>query len=291
MACILSCCRGKLFLLAFLFLNADCFSALVEQTLYINRGTFVTVKNTTFPFLAFNETSTFNSLNTVIAIRISDSLKITLVNNDTVLHGFSIRQSSIQAMVNPAQSLTVIFVPSSEGNFIYYDHLNSPVNRYLGLAGMICVSNTSSRKYFWNLKEHQTDYNKQAAQGNAVNWNSYYPDYFTINGKSFPDLQNDTTAKITANVGDTLLLFVANTGQSMHSLHFHGFHCRSVYSSDSNRKLNWVKDTWPLKSMESLILELVPDKSGKYSVHDHNLVAVSGGSTHPNGMFTIMEIQ
>jgi hypothetical protein len=43
--------------------------------------------------------------------------------------------------------------------------------------------------------------------------------------------------------------------------------------------------------MQALLLEMVPDKPGRYAVHDHNLVAVSGGGIHPNGMFLIMEIQ
>jgi FtsP/CotA-like multicopper oxidase with cupredoxin domain len=284
---------SRLSLLVFLFIGTKCFAGSVQQTLYINRGSFVTVKNTTFPFLAFNETSTFNALNKVFVISTSDTLVLKVVNTDTVIHGFAAQSTGVPLLlsINAGDSAVASLYFANAGNYIYYDPLNTPSNRYLGLAGMICVSNSASRKYFWNLKEHETDFNNQLAQGNAVNWSNYYPDYFTINGKSFPDLQNDTTAKIAASVGDTLLIFVANTGQSMHSLHFHGFHPRCLFSSDGNRKLNWVKDTWGMKSMEALVLELIPDKSGKYSVHDHNLVAVSGGSTHPNGMFTIMEIQ
>ncbi|MCW3126903.1 MAG: multicopper oxidase [Bacteroidetes bacterium] len=283
--------RTSFILIGFLWLCNESFATTIHQALYINRGTFVTVKSTTFPFLAFNETNTFNALNKVVLASIGDSLQITLTNNDTLIHGFSIQQSGVQLTVGVGQTTNILYVANAAGNFIYYDHLNAPDNRYLGLAGMICVSSSTVQKYFWNLKEHQSDFNLSLSQGITVNWNTYYPDYFTINGKSFPDLQNDSTAKVTAHVGDTLLIFVANTGQSMHSLHFHGFHALCIFSSDANKKLNWEKDTWPLKSMESIVLELIPDKTGKYSVHDHNLVAVTAGNTHPNGMFTIMEIQ
>ena len=124
-----------------------------------------------------------------------------------------------------------------------------------------------------------------------VDWNAYRPDYFTINGRSFPDLQLDPTATILQNVGDTIFIFVANTGRAKHSLHFHGFHPEVIYSSDPWIQVGSAKDTWPMKPMSALLLQLVPDKLGRYSVHDHNLVAVSGGGVHPNGMFTIMEIQ
>jgi len=37
--------------------------------------------------------------------------------------------------------------------------------------------------------------------------------------------------------------------------------------------------------MELVIVEIVPHQVGEYPVHDHNLVAVSGGNIYPNGMF------
>ena len=38
--------------------------------------------------------------------------------------------------------------------------------------------------------------------------------------------------------------------------------------------------------METLILQIVPDKEGEYPIHDHNLVAVTGNNIYPNGIFT-----
>ena len=51
-----------------------------------------------------------------------------------------------------------------------------------------------------------------------------------------------------------------------------------------------MKDTFPVYSMETVVLELVPDKVGEYPVHDHNLVAVSGANLYPNGMFLTLFI-
>ena len=55
-------------------------------------------------------------------------------------------------------------------------------------------------------------------------------------------------------------------------------------------QIGWEKDTFPIKSMETIVLELVPDKPGHYSVHDHNLTAVTGGGFHPKGMLVLMAI-
>lgn len=192
----------------------------------------------------------------------------------------------------PGDSVTGSYHFQSEGIFIYFDYLAYPSNRYLGLAGMICVSKPSlAKSFYWNIKEHQTGFNNVIAAGGSVDWNMYDPDYFTINGLSHPDLQNDPTAKVNGNIGDTIHIFVANTGVSTHSIHFHGFHCKVLYSTHSSIQVGSSKDTFPFRSMEGAVLELVPDKVGRYSVHDHNLVAVSGGNTHPNGMFIIMSFQ
>ncbi len=283
--------RKKILLVPAWLLLFNAHAGIISKKLYINRGSFTTVAVTTFPAYSFNSSSSFNSLNTVLQLTTSDTLLLTILNNDSITHGFDIRGlSGYMAVLAPMDSVTKSIRIASEGTWIYYDPSNYPVNRYMGLGGMICVRNPVHAGYFWNIKEHQSSYNASLAAGGNVNWNNYYPDYFTINGKSFPDLQNDTSAKITANKGDSIYIYIVNTGQSTHSIHFHGFHPTAVFASDLVQK-GRSKDTWRVPPMECFVLLLVPDKKGQYSVHDHNLVAVSGGGIHPNGMFLIMDIQ
>jgi FtsP/CotA-like multicopper oxidase with cupredoxin domain len=286
--------RVKQFLLAaLLFLTAfTSGAATINQTLYINRGTFVTVGNTMFPYMAYNSTPSFSPQNTLIDLNTGDVLVVKVINNDSIVHGFDVKgYAGVNATINPGDSIIDTLIFSSEQVYIYYDSYLYPDNRYMGLGGMICVSNASvNKKFYWNIKEHETGFNNTIGAGGNVSWSAYDPDYFTINGLSHPDLQNDTTARVTGTVGDTIRIFMVNTGQSAHSIHFHGFHCKILYSTASGQA-GWLKDTFPLKSMEGMVLEMIPDKVGEYSVHDHNLVAVSGGNTHPNGMFIIMLIQ
>jgi FtsP/CotA-like multicopper oxidase with cupredoxin domain len=285
-------CKYAVFVLLAFLLTTSLNATKVTQSLFINRGVFTTVKSTTFTAYAFNSTATFTSLNTVISCLKNDTLIITVTNNDVILHGFKVQNyAGASYTINPSASITATVITTQQSLFVYYDHINYPDNRYMGLAGMIAVKNKSTDKvYYWNLKDHLINYSQQIAINNPVVWSNYYPDYFTINGKSFPDVQLDPTIKIQNNVNDTIYIYVANTGQSMHSLHFHGFHPKAVYTDCKKIKPNWVKDTWGLFSMDATILQLIPDKTGKYSVHDHNLVAVTAGNTHPNGMFTIMQI-
>lgn len=276
-----------------LFLAAG-FSATAGQVyrqLFINRGTFTTVSGTTFPALAFNSSPVYSSLNEVMTIGTGDTLHLTIINNDTAVHGFAVKDYGVNVTIPPSDTATVTVAGSVQRLYIYYDSYDYPNNRYLGAAGMICVLGSNPDDiFYWNIKEHQTEFNEDVASGSAVDWSQYYPDYFTINGKSFPDLQGDSTAVVTGAVGDTILIFAANTGQSAHSIHFHGFHGKAVFSTLQGQT-GWEKDTYSARSMEGYILQLIPDKPGSYSVHDHNLVAVSGGGVHPNGMFIIMEFQ
>ena len=270
-----------------------CESATIYETLYLNRGIFTTVNNTTFPSFAFNSSPAFEMNNHVIQIEPNDSLVLKIINNDTVIHGFDLKdETGYNSTLNPGDSIIHNYTPLSMKLVIYYDSYNFPFYQYAGASGMICVKSSSANgNFFWNIKEHQTGYNQTIAGGGTVDFTSYEPDYFTINGKSHPDLENDSTATVIGNVGDSLYIFMANTGISKHSIHFHGFHPVAVFSNDTWMQVGSSKDNWPMKSMDAVILLLIPDKTGQYSVHDHNLIAVSGGNIHPNGMFTIMEIQ
>lgn len=264
----------------------------MNKRLFINRGIFTTVKNTTFPFLAFNPDTSFNQLNEVVRMTVGDTILLKVINNDNVLHGFAVKGTSINsAPINPGDSASFSISASTHSALVYYDNYLYPANCYLGLSGIIYFSPAFTQKvYYWNIKEHQSSYSATLAAGGSVSWNNYVPDYFTINSKSFPDVQVDSSAKIQAQVGDTVYIVVANTGRSIHSLHFHGFHPKSIFTNAKIIRDGWEKDTWGMFSMDVMVLVMVADKTGEYAVHDHNLVAITGGNTHPNGMFTIMEI-
>jgi hypothetical protein len=278
------------------YLVAICFlfglmaqAAVIRQSLYINRGVFETVNSTYFPYIAFNDSRSFNAVNAIINIKTTDQLILTVINTDSIVHGFEITQyGSTKATIAPKDSIIDTLQFNREGLFIFYDSYQYPRFRYLGEAGMICVNNsTTDKKYYWNLKEHQTSYNELLNVDQPVSWSNYTPDYFTINSFSYPFTRDDLMGTVHEKVGDTVHIFVANTGQSAHSIHFHGFHCKIIYSSNS-AQIGWEKDTFPMRSMDVLVLELVADKIGRYTVHDHNLTAITGGGLHPRGMLTLI---
>lgn len=278
-------------LLGLFFAAQQLHAAVVNKTIYINRGGLTTVMATTLPSLGYNATNVYHYENEVINVGNTDTLKLTIINNDSTLHGFNVKNYAGVAQTIPVgDSITVTMYFGSEGVWIYYDHLNYPDNRYLGLGGMIAVSNSTYQKFYWNIKDHQTGFNIDLTNGTPVNWNNYYPDFHTVNGQSYPELQNHNLAIPNVYVGDTILIFVVNTGQSKRSVHFHGYHPMAQYSSEPLRT-NWIKETWPVKSMEGYIWRIVLDKQGEYSVHDHNLLGQSGAGLHHHGFYLIMNVQ
>lgn len=267
-------------------------AATQAQTVFINSGSYVAVDGTTFPRYAFNASANFDAENVRIRINNTDTLLCTVINNDSVVHGFDIQNiAGVQTTVNPGDTITVSVHFPNPGMYIYFDHLNAQDYAYLGLSSMIIADTYTGAEFYWNIKDHQKSYNNTLFAGGTVDWSTYYPDYFVINGRSNPDINTDPAARITGSVGQTIRVYIANTGRSIHSMHFHGYHSEIIYSSARSIEVGRSKDTFPVQAMEVLVLEFVPDKVGEYPVHDHNLVATTGGGIYPSGMFTTILIQ
>ena len=261
------------------------------DTIFINRGTYTTIDSNQWTFLAFNSSPAFSSQNTVIKLLESDSLQLTVVNNDSVAHGFEVKGKGGVSSIAPGDTAYTSYSFSDENVFVYHDPLSSSNSRGLGLGGMIHVAKANRTAFYWNIKELQSDWIEDLAQGLPVDWTTYYPDYFLINGRSHPDITQDATARAEGSVGDTIHIAISNTGNSDHSIHFHGYHCEILKSSFDTKWVGRMKDTFPIQPLETLLLQLVPHQVGEYPVHDHNLVAVSAGGIYPNGMFLTLLIQ
>lgn len=263
----------------------------INETVYVNSGWYTTMSGSQFPYKAINPSTTFDPENRRFVLAPGDSLFINVINNDSIAHAIEAYQtSSTTGSIAPGDSAMLVFSSTSMGDFILYDPTSNPDQKALGLASMITVTNASTN-FYWNIKDHSAMFCDSISAGAAVDWNNYYPDYFTINSRSNPNINGDSEARIVGAVGDTLTIHIANTGQSAHSLHFHGYHCEIISSSAHPNHVGRSKDTFPIKPMETLTLELIPHQTGEYPVHDHNLLAITSGGLYPFGMFLTILIQ
>lgn len=265
--------------------------AIVSEHLYINSDTLECVAGIKIPYKAFNETPQYSEQNAILQLTVGDSIDLWVVNQDTIAHQFEIKGIGATLLSIPAgDSAQLVMQFNTAGVYIFHDPLNYPTQTYLGLAGMLCVKDHTQSSFYWNIKEHQSDWNTTLVNGGIVDWLTYSPNLFTINGNSNPDINTDAQARIIGNVGDTLVLYITNTGQGVHSMHFHGYHAEVLFSSKFPSHVGRSKDTFPIYPMEGIVLRVVPDKPGEYPIHDHNLVAVSGYGMYPYGMFTTILI-
>lgn len=259
------------------------------DTLYINSGIYTAVDGNTFPTWSFNSDTTYQANNVQLYKAVGESIDVVLINNDSLVHGIKVQSTAICDTLSPSDTVSFSISFSAEGGYLFYDHIQYPTGIRMGLSGVVFVGNFD-HAFFWNIKEHQSVWNDSLIQNTSASLMDYYPDYFLINGNSNPDINQDSVAKVIGDVGDTIRIYIANTGRSIHSLHFHGYHLKIIASSRNSNEIGWNKDTFAVYPMESMILELVPDKPGEYPVHDHNLVAVTGGGMYPSGMFITLLI-
>ena len=115
---------------------------------------------------------------------------------------------------------------------------------------------------------------------------NYVPHLFFINGYAFPQILDDPNTAIEVQLNQPVVIAVANSGNMDHMLHWHGFHVEILYSAYQPERIGWIKDTFPVKKGDTMILHLIPDQLGIYPVHDHNLVTVTNLGIYPGGMLT-----
>lgn len=276
----------------FLILHLTSFSANVSVRLEIKSGTLSFNDGTSIPYKIYTSAQGFSKCSDLLIWNTGDQITLEVVNNDLSIHGFEIDGVVNFGAINPNDSLTQSFTLTNAGVFRYFDPINMPYNEYLGLTGAVHVKDpTDLTPYFyWDLREHQANWNTLVATGTYPALNQYDPKYFTINGNSEPDINTDATARVTGNVGAEVRVVIVNNGLSIHSMHFHGYHAILLMNSKDPSHQGREKDTFPLYPKEVMVLSFTPDKPGEYPVHDHNLVAVTGGGIYHAGMFTTLLI-
>ena len=262
----------------------------LEFTLCINKDT-TTISALPVSGCSFNSTPDFNFRNESISLDLNDTLKLHVINNDTLPHTFTIDGILTQDNEIPplsSDSFSVSF--STSGSYRYYS--DKPYGKMIGASGIISVGYSNFIQYFWNLYDLENELsNNLAAEIQSEIPFDYNPELFFINGLSFPSTVDDSATMIHANVGDEIIVSIVNSGNMDHVLHFHGFHVEVLEAKISSKYTGWIKDTFPVKCQEAMTVKLVPHQVGIYPVHDHNLIAVTEIGFYPGGMLTLLNIE
>lgn len=279
-------------ILVFLFQVSFGFSASYSIRLAVKSGTLDFNNGTSLAYKVFTSQAAFSNKSDLLVFQTGDVVTLKVVNEDTESHAFVIDGIADFGTILPGDSVEQILNPITEGIFRYYDPLNSPYNEYLGLSGIIHVKAITDLVpyFYWDVREHQETWNSDIILGNSPTLNLYYPNYFTINGNSDPDINSDITARAIGTVNNEIRIVIVNNGLSIHSMHLHGYHGLLLKNSKNGLHEGRSKDTFPVYPKEFVILSITPDKPGEYPVHDHNLITVTGGGIYHAGIFTTILI-
>ena len=285
----------RIALLLLLFWTALVASAATKTSkLVLNKGQLLTVDAVLVPYYAFNADTVFDQTNERIKMAVGDTLNLTVVNHTADTQQFIIEDFQISQTIPSGDSIVVELVGKQPGVHIYSGGKTGKQIAYWGASGMLVVTSLADANkatFYWNLKDFELNKVLDLDSGKSVDWSTLYPDYFLVNGKGKPQLVGDVASNVKGSVGQSILIMVTNTGKVNHSIHFHGFHATAVEGKSKRVQKGSIKDTFPIETGDALMLLLVPDKTGIYPVHDHNLIAVAGGGKYPNGVFMIIDIK
>lgn len=178
-----------------------------------------------------------------------------------------------QAGIKPGESFTYEFtVPATPGTYFYHSHEDADRQQPLGLYGALIIDpkdpaepSPYNQECIVELGEWRVTDGKTYP---AMDFDGMLPNYFTINGKSYP-----STETIKAGVGDHLLFRFIGTGQFIHPMHIHGgpFHIVATDGNPVPPEAQLIKDTVLIGPGERYDVVWAAQQPGKWLLHCHIL--------------------
>jgi FtsP/CotA-like multicopper oxidase with cupredoxin domain len=248
-----------------------------------------------------------------------DIVNLTLVNDadptktkyNPAGDGFALTMDGISlpdhAPITAGQRFTYHFVASNVGTYWYHNSVDAPQYLQMGMYGALVVQSavdpttaypdtpSFNKQYTFVLSEmddveHQQEYNALHNGRPAVNWNTYLPDYFFLNGKAYPDTMLDPDDSINATVGQSVLVRLINAGSEVHMMHTHGFHFLVIGANGRKLDQPYYKDTLLVDPGTRYDIVIHLDQVGRFMFHDHIDENATNNGVYPGGMITMINV-
>ncbi len=301
-------------------------AATLNQTFYITEGFITQPDGVDVYFRGFSPNSSSLTVpGAQMIVQEGDTVNITIENTLGTDHSFVIDGVVNSGVIAGGTSKTISFTANSAGTYLYYDGLNAPYNRLVGLHGGLAVmpsgssdqlyagSPTFVQQYFWVFHDIDPVWHDRIRLDRTPN-TGYSPRYFTLNGLSGRppgspgahdpaiDSMYDPRSQLKGSVGDRALIRVLNPGMCQQSVHCHGNHVE--WLTDHGRILPdpWYKDCVYLEGDKGQVDIIYPFESppdayppvnkGKYPMHLHTEMSqTAGGGLYMFGSITEIIIE
>jgi len=195
-----------------------------------------------------------------------------------------------QSAIEPGDSFTYKFTAEPSGTFWYHCHVN--VNEHVTLRGMFgpfivrpknptALEKTVTKDFILMLSDWESAYAEKPGFGGVPGG---VFDYFTINGKSYPDTQ-----PLRVNKGDVVRMRFIGAGEQVHSIHLHG-HVMKIAFKDGFPLANPISgDTVSISPGERYDVIFTADNPGRWMIHDHVDSHTMNGNRPMGGIMSVLE--
>lgn len=257
-----------------------------------------------------------------IRVTEGDTLKVTLrneLNEPTSIHWHGLHVPNAmdgvppltQAAVEPGGSFLYEFVVSHAGTFMYHSHVDAAEQIDRGLYGPLIVdpqlANTGETEFdkeftmmlsAWNIPqpeggagaamagmEDASSSEKATEESGNLSMRMDY-NYFTINGKAFPEVPTWTV-----NEGDLVRVRMINISNLAHPMHLHGQDFKVVAKDGEplRPEQQLVMNTLSVDAGETYDVVFVAESPGTWVFHCHELHHTENDGVEPGGLMQAIE--
>lgn len=224
-------------------------------------------------------------------------------------------------IVKQGESFTYEFYVQQAGTFMYHSHVHTAYQELMGLSGMFISRSLHGdpvqRDYVLLLQEwavkahgnstmemehtmhHGMQMTHQMSQGTSMGMMQMAPsvysldpmamdfNFFTINGKSYPD-----TTRLAVQYGDRVRIRLGNLSMDSHPMHLHGHNFQVTATDGSSISLyaQLSKNTINVAPGETWDIEFIANNPGRWVFHCHKPHHITNmHSKEMGGMLTVIE--
>ncbi|WP_248924632.1 multicopper oxidase domain-containing protein [Paenibacillus hamazuiensis] len=221
----------------------------------------------------------------VIRVTEGDHLRITLVNKlpePTTIHWHGMQLPNAmdgvpgltQKSVAPGQSFVYDFVAGHPGTYMYHSHYDDMKQIGNGMYGALIVDPKQPDAG----PQYDHDYTMMIS-GFQINAADEEKDYFTINGRSYPD-----TPSIEVKKGDKVRIRLINIDTTdVHTMHLHGMDFQVVEKDGHPVPQPQTMNTVLIGPGESYDIAFTADNPGTWMLHCHILDHTMNGGEMSHG--------
>jgi manganese oxidase len=194
-------------------------------------------------------------------------------------------------VTEPGESFVYEFTAPAAGTYMYHSHTQTDKQVMVGLYAPFIVDpqeaeeNPPAVDVMWMLSEWRVGADGETYP--AMPMSGLEPNYFTINGKAYPNVE-----PIEVKKGERVRVRLAAIGQFAHPMHLHGMNFRVVgYDGVSLPPAQqMIRNTITVNPGEIVDIEFVADNIGSWMFHCHIPHHLTNDHVEPGGLIGIVEV-